>query len=172
MKVLILSQYFWPESFRISEVAQSLRAEGCEVSVLTGQPNYPEGKVFAGYRAWSTFRETYAQCNVHRVPLFPRGPGGALRLVGNYLSFVVSASLIGHWLLRSQRFDVIFVYGISPILQVLPGFVLRHTTGATSAISARRLAQLTDGQPARSRARGDCRARKATSDARRHVHCR
>jgi glycosyltransferase involved in cell wall biosynthesis len=130
MKVLILSQYFWPESFRISEVAQSLCIEGCEVSVLTGQPNYPEGRVFGGYKAWSTGRQVFARCTVHRVPLFPRGGGGALRMVANYLSFVVSASLIGPWLLRGQRFDVIFVYGISPILQVLPGFVLRHTTGA------------------------------------------
>lgn len=130
MKVLILSQYFWPESFRISEVAQSLCTEGCEVGVLTGQPNYPDGKVFPGYKAWSTGRQVFAQCRVHRVPLFPRGAGGALRMVANYLSFVVSASLIGPWLLRGQRFDVIFVYGISPILQVLPGFVLRHTTGA------------------------------------------
>lgn len=130
MKVLILSQYFWPESFRISEVAQSLRAEGCEVCVLTGQPNYPEGKVFDGYQAWSIGREVFAQCQVHRVPLYPRGRGGALRMVANYLSFVVSASLIGPWLLRGQRFDVIFVYGISPILQALPGIVLRRTTGA------------------------------------------
>jgi glycosyltransferase involved in cell wall biosynthesis len=130
MKVLILSQYFWPESFRISEVAQSLHAEGCQVSVLTGQPNYPEGKVFAGYRAWSFGREDLAYCTVQRVPLFPRGRGGAVRMVANYLSFVVSASTFGAWLLRGQRFDVIFVYGISPILQVLPGIVLRRTTGA------------------------------------------
>ncbi len=130
MKVLILSQYFWPESFRISEVAQSLHAEGCEVSVLTGQPNYPEGKVFAGYRAWSFGQEDFGHCTVQRVPLIPRGRGSALRMVANYLSFVVSASTFGPWLLRGQRFDVIFVYGISPILQVLPGIVLRRTTGA------------------------------------------
>ena len=130
MRVLILSQYFWPETFRINEVAQSLCEAGCEVGVLTGQPNYPDGKVFPGYHAWAAGRERYAGCTVWRLPLVPRGRGGGLRLALNYLSFVLSAGLIGPWLLRGKRFDVIFVYGISPILQALPGMVLRHSTGA------------------------------------------
>jgi glycosyltransferase involved in cell wall biosynthesis len=130
MKVLIVSQHFWPESFRISEVAQSLRVAGCEVSVLTGQPNYPEGKVFKGYRAWATARESYAECTVHRVPLIPRGQGGALRLVLNYLSFVVSAALLGPWMLRGQPFDVILVYAPSPILQAIPAVWLAWLKGA------------------------------------------
>jgi glycosyltransferase involved in cell wall biosynthesis len=129
MRVLILSQYFWPESFRINEVAQSLREAGCDVTVLTGQPNYPDGTVYSGYRAFSTVREEFAGCTVYRVPLAPRGRASAIRLVANYLSFVAGASLIGPWLLRGQRFDVIFVYGISPILQAIPGLVLRRTTG-------------------------------------------
>jgi glycosyltransferase involved in cell wall biosynthesis len=130
MKVLILSQYFWPETFRINEVAQVLRSSGCEVSVLTGQPNYPEGKVFRGYRAWATGRQEYCGCRVYRVPLAPRGRANAVRLALNYLSFVAAASLFGPWLLRGQRFDVILVYGISPILQVIPGMVLRRSSGA------------------------------------------
>lgn len=51
MKLLVLSQHYWPETFRITEVVAALRRRGVEVSVLTGQPNYPEGRVFAGYRA-------------------------------------------------------------------------------------------------------------------------
>jgi glycosyltransferase involved in cell wall biosynthesis len=130
MKVLILSQYFWPESFRINEVAQSLRDVGCEVSVLTGQPNYPDGVVFKGYRALAMGREDFGGCSVYRVPLAPRGRASAIRLAANYLSFVLGASLLGPLLLRGQRFDVIFVYGISPILQAVPGILLRRTTGA------------------------------------------
>lgn len=130
MRVLLLSQYFWPESFRINEVARSMRDAGCEVTVLTGQPNYPEGRVFAGYRAWSTRREQYHGCEVVRVPLAPRGRGGGLRLALNYLSFVIWAGTIGAWLLRGRRFDVIFVYGISPVTQAIPGMVLRRSTGA------------------------------------------
>jgi glycosyltransferase involved in cell wall biosynthesis len=130
MKILILSQHFWPETFRINEVAQSLREAGCEVGVLTGQPNYPDGRVFPGYRAWKAGCEGHAGGTIWRVPLAPRGRGSSWRLVANYLSFLVSASLLGPWLLRRQRFDVIFVYGTSPILQAIPGMVLRRTTGA------------------------------------------
>jgi hypothetical protein len=58
MRILILSQHFWPESFRINELALHLREAGCEVTVLTGKPNYPEGRVYEGYRAAGTGRES------------------------------------------------------------------------------------------------------------------
>lgn len=129
LRVLIVSQYFWPETFRINEVAKSLRDVGCDVSVLTGQPNYPEGRVFSGYRAWSVGREDHEGIAIHRVPLFPRGRAGAWKLIANYLSFAIGASLIGPWLLRGQRFDVVFVYGVSPILKILPAMAVRRFTG-------------------------------------------
>lgn len=126
MRVLILSQHFWPETFRINEVAESLIAAGCEVTVLTGQPNYPEGRIFDGYRAASLAVETHPSgYRIHRVPLCPRGAGGAKRLVANYLSFLAAAAVLGPWSLRGRRFDVVFVYGTSPILQAIAGVVLK-----------------------------------------------
>jgi glycosyltransferase involved in cell wall biosynthesis len=119
MRVLIVSQYFWPETFRINEVATSLRKAGCEVAVLTGQPNYPEGVVQAGYRAASLRCDAHEGIPVFRVPLAPRGRG-AVRLALNYLSFVASAALFGPWLLRGRRFDAVLVYTPSPILQAIP----------------------------------------------------
>ena len=89
MKLLIISQYFWPESFRINEVAKTLLEKGIEVEVLTGKPNYPRGEIFAGYRAWGCQREIYQGININRIPLLARG-GGGWRLALNYLSFVVS----------------------------------------------------------------------------------
>lgn len=121
MKILVLSQYFSPESFRINEVVHSLRLEACDVTVLTGQPNYPHGKVFDGYRAASFGAKQHEDgYSIYRVPLVPRGRGGGLRLIINYLSFVINASLLGPWLLRRQHFDVIFVYAPSPIVQAIP----------------------------------------------------
>ncbi|WIT09986.1 glycosyltransferase family 4 protein [Paucibacter sediminis] len=125
MKVLLLSQHFWPESFRINEVAQSLVEQGCEVTVLTGKPNYPEGQVFPGYRVGGVQRERHEGYEIVRVPLLPRGQGGARKLVLNYLSFLCCASVLGPWALRGQRFDVIFVYGTSPILQAIAAIVLK-----------------------------------------------
>jgi len=121
MRVLVLSQYYWPESFRINEVVESLRRVGCHITVLTGQPNYPQGQVFDGYRAGGFGAQQHeAGYSIFRVPLVPRGHGGARGLVANYLSFVLSASVLGPWLLRKQRFDVIFVYAPSPFIQAIP----------------------------------------------------
>lgn len=127
VRILLISQYFWPESFRINDVVALLQDEGCEVTVLTGQPNYPGGTIFPGYRAGAMGRDGRTpDYEILRVPLVTRGKGGAVRLAANYLSFVLTASLFGPWLLRGRRFDVIFVYGVSPILQALPAILLRR----------------------------------------------
>lgn len=130
MRVLVLSQYFWPETFRITEVVQSLRDAGCDVTVLTGQPNYPDGVVPPGYSAASLRTQVHDGLTIHRVPLVPRGDGSALRLALNYLSFIVSAAVFGPWLLRGQRVDAILVYAPSPILQVIPAVWLKWIKGA------------------------------------------
>ena len=92
MRVLVVSQYFWPEGFRINEVVRTLVEKGVEVDVLTGKPNYPEGTIFDGYRAWGTQVESWGGATVFRVPLFPRGARSAWRLALNYLSFVVAGT--------------------------------------------------------------------------------
>ncbi len=121
MRVLVLSQYYWPESFRISEVVESLQRVGCHITVLTGQPNYPQGEVFAGYKAAGFGAQQHESgYSIYRVPLVPRGRKSTFGLVANYLSFVLSASVLGAWLLRKQSFDIVFVYAPSPILQVMP----------------------------------------------------
>lgn len=134
MKILVVSQYFRPETFAINGWVQSLRDHGAEVTVLTGQPNYPDGKIFPGYSAWKIGREKSGDVDVRRVPLVPRGQSSAVRLALNYLSFVFSGALFGPWLLRGQRFDVVFVYGTSPILQALPAIVLGWIKRAPVAI--------------------------------------
>jgi glycosyltransferase involved in cell wall biosynthesis len=124
VRVLIVSQYFWPEGFRINEVVRSLVEKGVEVDVLTGKPNYPEGDIFNGYRAWGCQVESWAGATVYRVPLFPRGARSAWRLALNYLSFIVTGLMFGPWLLRKRRYDVVFVYGLSPILLAIPAIFL------------------------------------------------
>jgi glycosyltransferase involved in cell wall biosynthesis len=124
MRILILSQYFWPENFRITEVATSLREAGCEVLVLTGQPNYPDGIVFDGYSACSLDTEKFQGLEVFRVPVVPRGCASAFRLSLNYLSFVFSAAVFGPWFLRGRSIDAILVFAPSPIIQAIPAIWL------------------------------------------------
>ena len=124
MRVLVVSQYYWPETFRITEVVQALQDEGCDVLVLTGQPNYPEGVPFKGYSWWSMRTEQHDGVTIFRVPLFPRGQGSALRLVLNYLSFVCFATVFGLWMLRGRSIDSILVFAPSPIIQAIPAIWL------------------------------------------------
>jgi glycosyltransferase involved in cell wall biosynthesis len=124
MRLLVFSQHFWPETFRINDVARQLHEAGHEVTVLTGQPNYPGGTVFAGYSALASGVERHEGLEIHRVPLLPRGRASALRLAGNYLSFIASAALLGAWRLRGRRFDAILVYATSPLLQAVAAVAL------------------------------------------------
>jgi len=123
VRVLVVSQYFWPESFPINDICKSLVDKGIEVEVLTGKPNYPQGKIFTGYRAWGCVREDYKGTEVNRIPLLARGRGG-IGLALNYMFFVVSGLLFAPWLLRKKKFDVIFVYAPSPVLQAIPAIFL------------------------------------------------
>jgi len=129
MKVLIVSQYFWPESFHINDVAKTLAKNGHQVQVLTGKPNYPKGVIFDKYKALGFNLETHEEVTIHRIPLMARGQT-VFRLALNYLSFVISGLLFSPWMLRKRKFDVIFVYCTSPIFQAIPAILLGLIKGA------------------------------------------
>ena len=125
MRLLIVSQYFWPENFRINDLVEEMARRGHEVTVLTGAPNYPEGRIFPAYRADARVFARFGNVPVVRVPVVPRGRSN-VRLVLNYLSFALSASLLGAWKLRGRSYDAIFVFQTSPITAALPAILLRR----------------------------------------------
>ena len=124
MRLLIVTQYFWPENFRINDLAAGLRERGHEVTVYTGKPNYPDGRFFDGYGFFGRGNETYEGMRVIRVPLIPRGDGGAVRLALNYLSFALFASALAPFRVRGE-FDAILVYEPSPVTVGLPALVMK-----------------------------------------------
>lgn len=124
MRLLIFSQYFWPETFGINSLARALAERGQKLSVLTGKPNYPEGRIFEGYTFSGIQRENHDGIEVVRVPLIPRGNRSSLRLALNYLSFILSGYILAPFALRGRRFDIVFVYAPSPLLQALPAIFL------------------------------------------------
>ncbi|OGW24271.1 MAG: glycosyltransferase WbuB [Nitrospirae bacterium GWB2_47_37] len=123
MNILIISQYFWPENFRINDLALGLGERGNKVTVLTGIPNYPEGRFFPGYGIFKRNREEYEGVRIVRIPVVPRGRGGALRLIINYISFTVNACLLAPFLLRS-KFDIIY-FSLSPLTEGIPALVMK-----------------------------------------------
>ena len=123
MRILVISQYFWPENFRVNDLVKEWMQRGHQVTVLTGLPNYPAGKVFDAYRKQPSAFAEFEGAQVFRVPMFPRSTGG-LRLMLNYLSFAVSACSLGPWLLRRKPVDVIFVFEPSPVTVGIPALWL------------------------------------------------
>lgn len=116
--ILVISQYFYPEQFRINDICTEWVKRGYKVTVITGIPNYPQGNFFDGYGFFKNRKETYNGINVIRIPLIPRGDN-AIMLSLNYLSFVFSGFL---WNLFTKiKADYVFIYEVSPMTQALPG---------------------------------------------------
>ena len=125
----MVTQYFWPENFRINDLVLGLKERGHEVKVLTGVPNYPGGRFFTGYNFFGPLFETYEDIPVFRVPLIPRLNGSRIRLVLNYISFVFFACLLGPFR-RLGSIDLIFIYEPSPITVCLPALLLKKLKSA------------------------------------------
>jgi lipopolysaccharide/colanic/teichoic acid biosynthesis glycosyltransferase len=108
-RVLFLTQFFSPEPAHIvHELAHSLVEAGLEVTVLTGYPNYPYGKIYEGYRGKFISRERIGKLDVIRLPLYPAHGKSGLKRALNFISFAISVTVLGPWLI--PRVDVIHVY--------------------------------------------------------------
>lgn len=122
MKILVVCQYYYPEPFRISDICETLIEKGHEVTVLTGLPNYPEGHVLNDYRRGKKRIETLNGVKVIRTFEVGRG-SGHLTLLLNYFSFALSASLKAFFI--KEKFDVIFVNQLSPVMMGIPAIVYK-----------------------------------------------
>lgn len=127
MNILFVTQFFYPENFRINDMAKRLVSRGHNVTVLTGEPNYPQGNFFEGYSAFSPRREMWEGVNIIRVPVIPR-KSGSKWLCLNYLSFIISGCLKA-MKMKVKHYDVIYAFGTSPITQAIPGIVVKKRTG-------------------------------------------
>ncbi|OWV26298.1 glycosyltransferase WbuB [Fibrobacter sp. UWB1] len=116
--ILVISQYFYPEQFRINDMCQEWVKRGHKVTVVTGIPNYPQGEFYKGYGWFKNRRETWNGVEIIRLPLVARGHG-SVRLALNYLSFVVSGFFWSHF--TSLKADYVFTFEVSPMTQALLG---------------------------------------------------
>ena len=116
MKILVVSQYYYPEPFRINEICEELVKRGHNVTVLTANPNYPDGEIYNGYENKES-EEIINGVRVYRCKCRPRYKG-ALNLARNYIDFVIQAN--SKIVKLSEKFDCIYVYQLSPITSCLP----------------------------------------------------
>ncbi len=118
MRILVISQYYYPEQFRINDICKELVKRGHRVTVLTGIPNYPEGKYYKGYGFFKKRKDIKDGVDIIRIPIIPRGKN-SIMLMLNYISFVISGFFWSKF--TRKKFDKVFIYEVSPMFQALPG---------------------------------------------------
>lgn len=128
MRILIVTQYFWPENFKINFLALELKNNGHDVFVITGLPNYPDGKIANNYSFWKNNDEVWNGIKIYRSKLIPRFSGKGVHLFFNYISFAIFSSF-KILLAVHQKPDLIFVYEPSPITVGIPAIIAKKKFG-------------------------------------------
>lgn len=130
MKILVICQYYYPEPFRINDICEEMVKRGHEVTVVTGEPNYPEGKIYEGYENHSRTDEIINGVEVHRCPIIPRKTGIVYRFL-NYYSYQFKARKYVNNMMASngKPFDVVFVNQLSPVMMAKPAIHYKKKFG-------------------------------------------
>ncbi len=123
MKILVVTQYFWPEKFRVNDFVLGLKEKGHDVIVFTGKPNYPVGTFFAGYSFFGRSNQIWNGISIFRSPLIPRGRDSGFLLFLNYISFAFFGSIMAFF--KKIDCDVIIAYQQSPVTAALPAIVYK-----------------------------------------------
>ena len=92
MRILVVTQHFWPENFRINDIVEGFVQDGLSVDVLCGLPNYPKGEWFDGYSADGPFEEVYKGARVFRAREIPRKGNTGKTIFLNYVSWPLYAA--------------------------------------------------------------------------------
>ena len=128
MKILVITQYYYPEPFKIHEICEELVGRGNEVTVVTGLPNYPSGELYEGYSNSLKWNEKINGVNIIRTPIHLRGKS-SVSLIMNYLSYPLKAIKALKDL--KTNFDIIFVYQLSPVLMIFPAIYYKRKHGTS-----------------------------------------
>lgn len=126
MKILIVSQYFYPEPFRVNLIATELVKRGHEVTVLTGYPQYPQGEIYDGYGFDKPYEEVWNGVRIERVKMLPRGKN-AVGMLMNCYTYVREAK---KWVRRcKEKYDAVYVFEVSPVTVGLPAVYYKKKFG-------------------------------------------
>ena len=118
-RVLIYTNHFYPEQFKINEIVSWLSETDHQIRVVTGLPNYPSGKIMNGYKN-SLENKKYVKNNnikINRLLLIPRGNGSYFRILMNYSSYFISCILFTFFIaITKKKYDIVIVHHTSPPL--------------------------------------------------------
>ena len=117
-KILVVTQHFWPENFRINDIVEGFLQDGIAVDVLCGLPNYPKGEWFPGYSAAGPFEEEWHGARLYRCKEVPRRGNTSVNIFLNYISWPWYAAHALHRL--PGGYDAVFCFNTSPVLMCWP----------------------------------------------------
>ena len=117
-KILVVTQHFWPENFRINDIVEGFLQDGIAVDVLCGLPNYPKGEWFPGYSAAGPFEEEWHGARLYRCKEVPRRGNTSVNIFLNYVSWPWYAAHALHRL--PGGYDAVFCFNTSPVLMCWP----------------------------------------------------
>ena len=117
-KILVVTQHFWPENFRINDIVEGFLQDGIAVDVLCGLPNYPKGEWFPGYSAAGPFEEEWHGARLYRCKEVPRRGNISVNIFLNYVSWPWYAAHALHRL--PGGYDAVFCFNTSPVLMCWP----------------------------------------------------
>ena len=122
-RILIVSQHFWPEQFRINDIVDYAIEHDFVIDVLCGRPNYPSGKLAEGYTLWNRRKEMHDGATLYRSLEIPRGNNSSVRIFLNYITFPLTSLL---WVPRllTNKYDAVFIYQLSPVYMGLAGLLI------------------------------------------------
>ena len=122
MKILVVCQHFYPENFRINDICYELVKKGNDVTVLTGLPNYPKGKILKEYKWHKNRNQVINGVKIKRCSLVGRG-NSTFKMMINYMWFAIFGSIKA--LFMKKDFDLVYVYQLSPITMTWPAIVVK-----------------------------------------------
>ena len=126
MKICIFTNHFYPEDFKVNDIAFELVKKGYDITVITAVPDYPKGKFFDGYNWFKKNNEDVYNCHVIRLPIIPRGKGTARNLAVQYLSYYISSSVFTFFHKFFHKYDAVFVHLTSPFFVGLAATQLKR----------------------------------------------
>ena len=133
-RILVVTQHFWPENFRINDMVEGFLADGLEVDVLCGLPNYPKGEWFDGYGPRGPFEEHFGTAQVFRAKEWPRKGNTSVNIFLNYVSWPLYAARALKRL--PGGYDAVFCFNTSPVLMCWPAlrYAKKHKVPFTNYV--------------------------------------
>lgn len=126
MKILVISQYFYPETFRVNTLCAELVKMGHQVTVLTGYPQYPQGRIYDGYGFNKPYKKTWNGVKIERIKMRPRGK----KPIGLFLNCWTFVHEGNKWVKKcKEKFDAIYVFEVSPVTVGLPAITYKKKFG-------------------------------------------